>query len=116
MHRNAGRVSVFVFCLFTSPQAWPQIEVGNYPDAKSSDWFKTYILGVVNGISRGSLRPDRASPYCPPGVPRLDADDYIAILDRQILNETRKPGGLRDDTPIELLLLQGLAQKFPCKK
>ena len=51
MYRNLKRVTLFSFCLLASSQTWPQIEVKDYPDAKPGDWFKTYILGVGNGIS-----------------------------------------------------------------
>jgi len=112
MYKNVKRVTVFLFCLFGASQ----IEVRDYPDAKSSDWFKIYILGVGNGIGWANSRPNRASLYCPPGVLKPDAHAYIAILDRQILDESRKPDGLRENTPIELLLLRGLARKCPCKQ
>jgi len=116
MCKNIKQVAVFLFCLFASSQACSQIEVKDYPHAKSSEWFKTYILGVGNGISWANSRPNRASLYCPPGVLKLDADEYIAILDRQILDESKKPDGLRDNTPVELLLLRGLSRTFPCKQ
>ena len=112
--RRIERLAVLLLCLFVSTQTWSQIQVKDYPDAKSSDWFKTYIRGVGIGLKFASIRPDRLALYCPPLTFTPDADDYIAILDRQIIDETRKPGGLRDDTPIELLLLRGLLRKYPC--
>lgn len=114
--RRIERLAVFLLCLFASSQTWPDIEVKNYPDAKSSAWFKTYILGVGNGIRWASIRPDRLALHCPPGSFKPDADAYIAILDRQILDESRKPSGLNDNTPVELLLLRGLMRTFPCNK
>lgn len=115
--RRIERLAVFLLCLLVSSQTWSQIQVKDYPDAKSSNWFKTYIRGVGVGIRLASIhRSHPLAMYCPPGTFTPDADEYIAILDRQILDESRKPGGLRDDTTIELLLLRGLFQKYPCHK
>lgn len=116
MYRNLKRVTLFSFCLLASSQTWPQIEVKDYPHAKSSDWFKTYIRGVGIGINVASIRPDRLALYCPPLTFTPDANEFIAILDREIIDESMKPGGLKDDTSIELLLLRGLLRKFPCNK
>jgi len=110
-------LAVFLLCLFVSSQTWSQIQVKDYPDAKSSSWFKTYIRGVGVGIRLASIpRGHPLAMYCPPRTFTPDADEYIAILDRQILDESRKAGGLKDDTTIELLLLRGLFRKYPCHK
>ena len=114
--RCMERLAMFLLCLFVSSQTWSQVQVKDYPHAKSSDWFKTYIRGVGIGINVASIRPDRLALYCPPLTFTPDANEFIAILDREIIDESMKPGGLKDDTPIELLLLRGLLQKFPCKK
>ena len=110
-------LAVFLLCLFASSQAWSQIQVKNYPEAKSSSWFKTYIRGVGVGIRLASIpRGHPLAMYCPPNTFTPDADEYIAILDRQILDESTKPDGLKDDTTIEFLLLRGLFRKYPCPK
>jgi len=115
--KHIGRLAVFLICLFVSSQAWSQIQVKNYPEAKSSSWFKTYIRGVGVGIRLASIpREHPLAMYCPPGTFTPDADEYIAILDRQILDESSKPGGLKDDTTIEFLLLRGLFRKYPCHR
>lgn len=115
--RRIERLAVFLFCLFVSSQSWSQIQVKDYPEAKSSDWFKTYIRGVGVGIRLATIPPIHPlAMYCPPRTFKPDADEYIAILDRQILDETKKPDGLKDDTTIELLLLRGLFRKYPCHR
>lgn len=114
--RRAARLTVFLCCLLVSSPALSDIRLKDYSLAKSSEWFKSYILGVGAGIRWASIRPDRLALHCPPGSFKPDADAYIAILDRQILDESRKPDGLHDDTPIELLLLRGLMRKFPCNR
>jgi hypothetical protein len=115
--RRIERLAVFLLCLFVSSQTWSQIQVKDYPDAKSSNWFKTYIRGVGVGIRLASIpRGHPLAMYCPPSTFTPDADEYIAILDRQILDESRKPDGLRDETTIELLLLRGLFRTYPCHK
>lgn len=114
--RRAARLTVFLVCLLVSSPTLSDIKVKDYSLAKSSEWFKSYILGVGTGIRWASIRPDRLALHCPPGSFKPDADAYIAILDRQILDESRKPDGLHDDTPIELLLLRGLMRKFPCNR
>ncbi|KPK52491.1 MAG: hypothetical protein AMJ63_09310 [Myxococcales bacterium SG8_38_1] len=113
---RAARLTVFLVCLLVSSPTLSDIKVKDYSLAKSSEWFKSYILGVGTGIRWASIRPDRLALHCPPGSFKPDADAYIAILDRQILDESRKPDGLHDDTPIELLLLRGLMRKFPCNR
>ena len=115
--KRLERLVAFLVCLLVSSQAWSQIAVKNYPEAKSSDWFKTYIRGVGVGIRLASIpRGHPLAMYCPPGTFTPDADEYIAILGRQILEESSKPEGLKDDTTIEFLLLRGLFLKYPCHK
>jgi len=114
--RRIERLVGLLLCLFVSSQTWSQIELKDYPNAKSSDWFKTYIRGVGIGIKFASIESGRLALYCPPLTFTPDADDYIAILDRQIIDESVKPSGLKDDTRIELLLFRGLLRKYPCAK
>ena len=115
--RRIGRLAVFLLFFFASSHTWSQIHVKDYPDAKSSDWFKIYIRGVGVGIRLATIPPIHPlAMYCPPRTFTPDADEYIAILDRQILDESGKPGGLKDDTTIELLLLRGLFRKYPCHR
>jgi len=76
-----------------------------------------YINGVGTGFSwANAMLNEPGSPklYCQPPNLSLGTNNYVAILESQII-ELKKAGILKEDTPIELILLLGLKKTFPCK-
>ncbi|KEQ17080.1 hypothetical protein [Endozoicomonas numazuensis] len=73
--------------------------------------LKLHINGVGQGFLWSNNIEGRKPFYCSPGKLALNADNYMQIIDSQIpLYE--KSG---KDFPIEMLLLFGLQEAFPCK-
>ena len=50
--------------------------------------------------------------YCQPDNVALKAEDYLGILEAYI---EKYRNSYKDDTPLELLLLRGLIERYPCK-
>lgn len=78
--------------------------------------FKMYISGVGSGYEYMNLYlvVNKMPPvYCVPDNLALTADNYLSILDKTI-EQSREH--VSPNVKIELILLQGLMQTFPCKK
>jgi hypothetical protein len=115
-------VSVLGMMLFT-----PVAEALDYKDYKASkaiggaSWSS--VRAFVNGVSEGFnvanadlAGKNRPLLYCQPKSFALNADNLLAILDAEIktMQEiTGKP--LPDNMPIEVVLLSGIQDTFPCK-
>jgi len=115
-----GLLIVFVFafivtlCIVSLADA--EISIKDYDEVKNAEWFKIYINGVGIGITWANIAvTDKGQPlYCPPKKLALGAEDYLRIVQDSIeKNKTLKEK--MPTYPIEILLLRGLIEKFPCK-
>lgn len=94
------------------------LDVQKYEELKktSREVLKIHINGVGDGYSwsNGILnqRGDQAF-YCPPSKIALNAENFIDIIDAQIV-KLKKSGKV--EIPVELILYFGLVDSFPCSK
>jgi hypothetical protein len=110
-------VTTMIGCLFLSSMAGADIRLGDYRKAKAiagTQWefMKTYFLGAGNAYQWVNVQVPslRKSPlFCPPEQMILQEQNYLDILDAEILR--RQP---KDDSYIDPLLLMGLEFTFPC--
>jgi hypothetical protein len=105
-----GLVLGFVF------SANAEVRFGDYYMAKNLEWFKFYISGVGSGFGWANVQLHaRGLPplYCQPDKLGLNADNLLKILDDYI---EQKKDQLKPDLPVEMLLLQGLKETFPCNR
>jgi hypothetical protein len=104
----------------TSP-ALAEFTLDNYQKEKASGPLdistKLYVVGLGDGFvtMNADLLVRHQPPfYCQPPIP-MNADNYIAILDKQIAalagTVAAYPGGFG----ISIILLEGLKRMFPCK-
>lgn len=110
-------VTTFILVLFLAPSANAGVTLKEYGSAKSTDWLRNYISGVGEGIfwANNRMRNLGMPPlYCQPDKLVLTRDNYLDILERFI--QENKALNKRPESPIELLLLEGLIETFPCKK
>jgi len=83
--------------------------------------------GVVSGIGAGimaanayALLTKKISLFCSPDGLALNGYNYIDILNRTIKQLQEAPGQAResasrlDEVPLSTILIQGLADTFPC--
>lgn len=105
----------FSFLLFFIKPAIA-LEVQGYEELKvtSPGFLEALIYGVATGYawSNGILkRRGDQEFYCQPPKISLNADNYISIVDKQIIN-LKKSGNI--EIPVEYILFLGLVETFPC--
>lgn len=116
--------SLLILALITAESVPAEILVGKYKTEGQNESHKsfldTYILGVGTGYGWASSQMSadyKLSLYCPPEKLPITPEMYRDILDNEIKKpspEGRPPYPY--DTPIEIILLIGLKNMFPCKK
>ncbi len=119
--RNGVVVLVFgivlLGCIHLSASfADAEFTLKEYRAMKHTETFREYITGVGRGIywANMHLQQTGKSPiYCQPLKLSLSGENYLNILDRyaEQNKDKIKPGAF-----IELLLLEGLIDTFPCTK
>lgn len=85
-------------------------------DAMSLAIQNMYILGLGRGYSWANNEKEKL--FCPPESLDLNQENYVSILNRTIEVIKKHPYDYEKETkkwPIELLLLLGLKETFPCK-
>jgi hypothetical protein len=106
-----------IVIFFLVPFANAEVQVKDFDSLKNTESFWTYILGVGVGISWANtwLNITGQPPlYCQPENLALGVNNYMRILQEQIERKYQK--GIQVDSVVELYLLQGLMETFPCKK
>jgi hypothetical protein len=95
------------------------VKLSDYRKAKTDggvqwEFMKTYFLGAGNAYGWANSLPRlvKAPLFCPPAQMILQQQNYLDILDAEIV--TRQP--MKDDTYIDIFLLLGLQRTFPCKQ
>jgi hypothetical protein len=104
------------FIQLFSPCANAEFTLKEYKSMKQTDMFREYITGVGRGIYWANLHLQQTgeSPfYCQPLKLSLSGENYLNILDRYVEQNKDK---VKPGTFIELLLLEGLIDTFPCTK
>jgi hypothetical protein len=114
---RAGFLAVLLL-IFLSPIALAQMELKDYNEQlKINPVFRSYINGVGRGIAWANVvvKNQKNAPLFCGGPPKLalGPENYISILDAAIKARTND---VKPDAPIELLLLRGLQESFPCEQ
>jgi hypothetical protein len=114
--KTFAKVCVVLPLLMSVGRAGAQnFELKDYAAIRAASGFQEYIGGVGSGFSWANawLKETRNQPplYCVPAKLALSRENYLDILDRQV----REHGDRRADTPVALMLLDGLVETFPCK-
>jgi hypothetical protein len=74
-----------------------------------------YVYGVGNGMvwANAELVTRHAQPlFCAPATLVLNEDNYLALLDSELQSGKSK---VKDDSPIEPILLAALEKTFACR-
>jgi len=101
------------------PFANAEFTLKEYRSMKHTDMFKEYITGLGVGFYWANMHLDQSGKpplYCQPVKLSLSGENYLNILDRYIEQNKDSKDKLKPGTFIELLLLQGLIDTFPCAK
>ena len=81
----------------------------------SDERATNYVYGVGNGMvwANAELIARHGQPlFCAPSTLVLNEGNYLALLDSEIQSEKPK---VKDDAPIEPILLAALEKTFGCK-
>jgi hypothetical protein len=110
-------VAAIAVALFSS-YVFADVRLNDYRKAKTEggvqwEFIKTYFLGAGNAYGWASSLPStRKNPlFCPPKALILQEQNYLDILDAELI----KNQPMKDDTYIDIYLLLGLQRTFPCK-
>jgi hypothetical protein len=109
-------IIIFVGVLFLVSLAKAEVQVKDYDRLKDTAWFKIYMNGVGVGFERVNAylsEVKRAPLYCQPEKMTLTSEDYLNIIQDSI---RKNKDTIKFNYPIEMILLRGLMEKFPCKK
>jgi hypothetical protein len=108
--------SFFLGVMLIGP-ASAEVRFKNYERVKTAEWFKFYIHGVATGLQWANTQLDATGHpqiFCVPPKFSLNAENSVNILARK-LEQANRDKAITPDTPIEMLLLDGLIETFPCK-
>lgn len=93
-----------------------EVQIKDYDSVKNTQIFKAYISGVGMGIFWANAQLQSTGQpllYCPPEKLVLTTENYLRILQETI---NKYENIIKSDTCVEMLLLKGLTETFPCKK
>ena len=101
--------------LTSASVAHSEILLKDYDRIKSTPEFNHYLEGLGRGYTWANSRMqlnDSKPLFCPPSKLPITLSNYSQILEKEAADSN--PIELHPDTPIELLLLDGLINTFPC--
>ena len=102
--------------------AFASFTLANYQKEKAAGPLGTpslmYLVGVGDGyatmnVALQVLRQQQPF-YCQPSIP-LNAQNYAALLDKQIAKRTGTVAAYNTEWDIAMILLDALEETFPCK-
>jgi hypothetical protein len=117
--RSFVMIIIFLLSLLSAP-AFAEVPVKDYQKFKNSESMQMYVAGVGVGFSWANIfMIDETGKvlYCQPSKLALGTDNYIRILEDEIKRYEATAGFQKaQETPIEIILLNGLRKTFPCVK
>jgi hypothetical protein len=107
-------IGITLLVSFFVSTAFAEVPVKDYEKMKSTDMMKVYVRGLGNGmVTVNSLV--KHTLFCQPSKLALTLDNLIQILDKEIERfEERYGSQATQKFPIEILMLYGLQNTFPC--
>lgn len=109
MHRLLGAV----FVVMAASHVYGAVTVQEFEKVVETETFQAHIAGVAEGFQLANVILDTRKEqrlYCNPDNLVLHPANYIDIMRRGIKKNAVKP-----DTLVEIVLLYGLAETFPCQ-
>src|ERR1051325_4487738 len=110
-HMKRGRLFLPVCVLLLMPySASADLFLKDYRRVKSELPTRVYVGAVGDGFKWANVflqHHERPRLYCPPSDLALRIENYIDILDREIVHRDRQIAESPNDSPIEMLLLLG---------
>ena len=110
-------VSVIFTAIFFTSSAYAEFLVKDYKKLKGSNLMQIYVEGLGKGFVYGNVVmkiETKKSLFCKPDKLVLEKDNFIRILDDEIGREEAIHFDKAQEASIEILLLSGLRNTFPC--
>ncbi len=115
------RIAIATICLlmFTFTSAFAEMTVDTYKrhiSGEKKEKIETYIKGVGSGIGWLNELSEKKA-YCSPNA-TLTIEDFKKIIDAQYERSSDKYKTIKKEmgwVPVELVLLHGLINSFPCE-
>jgi hypothetical protein len=90
------------------------LNLDEYERIKDQELVKLYVSGVGQGIFWANTATEGKKLYCPPPGLTMNIENFNSTLNKQIAF-FRTTAYYKADAPIELLMLRGLQNTFPCE-
>ena len=107
-------LSVFLFlCGLQSTHA--EVFARDYYDYKNKISFKLYLQGVGAGLGWSNaylVERGQAKLFCAPEKVPLQVENYFYIIEKKLESTAVS----YRDVPVEIVLLDGLIESFPCNQ
>ena len=111
---------VALIIIFSTSQVYADVTINDYKESKNLSAQQESIRAYIGGIGHGfewasSFLQNRGSKplYCPPKQLAFNTQNYIDILDSQLV---RKQNIYTPEDSIAMVLLFGFQYVFPCEK
>lgn len=111
-------VLVFLALLYPMAAVCEDLLVGELRTAKSSPIYRQWISGAGEAIYTMNYRLQTSGNtplYCPPDKMRLTTDNYVNVLNQELLRKSTADQVVALASVADILL-DGLVRTFPCKK
>ena len=117
-HWSIGCALSFIVSAVSASRPASAIDLQEYQRLRGDKVMQTYVAGVGAGYFwsnayLGTIKSARPL-YCQNAGLSLNSANYINILESRI-KALEKQGRKEPNTPIEIVLLDGLLEAFPCK-
>lgn len=111
-------LALFILLGFANSSARGEITVKQFDKYEGQEVFKLYIRGVGDGYSWANTalaNNKQRLLFCAPVKLTLSVDQYLQII-HDTIKGLRQTGKNIEDFPVEMVLLLGLQEMFPCTK
>jgi hypothetical protein len=111
-------VFVMTSVMIFSSMAAADFRVKHYKNFKEAKELQLYIEGMGVGLVTANAYmfwETKQRLFCQPGQLALEKENFIRILDDEIARQELQNFEKTQEAPIQLLLMMGLIQTFPCK-
>jgi predicted Co/Zn/Cd cation transporter (cation efflux family) len=107
--------------LTSSPSAHAELSVESYLKRNEHKAIKNKVEDYLAGVGRGMYILNafsQAKVFCPPEKPALNAQNFLQTIDETLERVKKNKGSLSEisDNSVEVVLIVGLMNDYPCPK
>jgi len=108
-------VGLTLLCFMSFPCFGDDMSVSDFKLKRGAPATREYVAGIGEGmdfLNYQFAKAGRDPLFCVPSGLKLNADNYLNVLDQELARDPKKNSGLR---PLVASMVDGLRVTFPCK-